>query len=128
MSEKTRKKLLIINVLTIAFILIQIQSMIAYINPENYYFYPFEEQLKDSFRLFATKGLSLIFLYCFGYTFLLTKFLLFFASIYAVFVETIGIVKKNLSPKYFLLILVKLLFIVLSLIRFETFITHLFSV
>ena len=128
MSQRRRRVLLVIDILTIAFIIIQIQSMVSYFRPENYYHYPFEEQLYDSFRLYVVAGWSDILHDTFGRLVPLTKFSLFLASIYAVIAETVGIVKKNLSTKFVVLILVKLLFITLSLIRFDTYLTHLMSV
>ena len=116
MSQKKRKVLRIIDTLTIVLIVIQIQSMLAYFTPENFYHYPFKEQLVDSFSLFMAAGWSDILFGIFSIFYPLSRFLVFLASIYAVLAETIGIVKKDLPPKFVGWILLKLLFIALSLV------------
>ena len=116
MSQKKRKALRIINILTIVLIVIQIQSMIAAIKPENFSFFPFKEQVIKSFVYFMYAGWSDILMRTFSIFYPLSRFLVFLASIYAVLAETIGIVKKDLPPKFVGWILLKLLFIALSLV------------
>ena len=117
MSEKKKKALLIINILTIVFSVIRIQSMVAFIRPEHFSHYPLKEQIINSFSLYTAVGWANRLLLTFGVFASLSKFALFWANIYAVIAESKGVANKSLPPKFVGLILVKLLFIALSLVR-----------
>lgn len=128
MVKNKSRVLLIIDVLTSVFLVIQVVSMISYITPEIYWHYPLKEQLFHSLSLYTVVGWSEVLHDCLGSIVPWSKTLLFFANIYAVIWKIIGTIKRNVSPKSRVFIIVNLVFIVLKLIEFDSFLTGLMSV
>ena len=128
MAKNKSKILWIIDALTIIFLIIQIQSTIARISPEHYWHYPLKEQLYDSIYLYTVHGWSEVLHDCLGSIVPWSKFLLFFANIYAVIWKIIGTIKRNVSSKSRVFIIVNLVFIVLKLIEFDGFLSGWMSV
>ena len=117
-----------IDTLTIIFLIIQVVSMFSYIKPENYWFYPLKEQLFHSLSLYTVVGWSEVLHNHLGAVVPWSKTLLFFANIYAVILKLIGIIRRTIPTKRFAFIVINLLFIVLKLIEFDSFLTALMSV
>jgi len=115
--SKRQKIIWIIDVLTIVFILIALQSGVVRFEKFSVS-RPLIERISLSIQLYSVNGWSGVLYHYLGLVVPLSKFLLFIANIYAVIQKAIGKFKRDISPTSKWLIIVNLLFITLRLIEF----------
>lgn len=128
MVKNKSRVLLIIDVLTLSFLIIQIQSIIACKMRVSESSYTYGKSILDILQLYKYYGWSEILNDYLGQIVPWSKTLLFFANIYAVILKLIGIIRRTIPTKRFAFIVINLLFIVLKLIEFDSFLTALMSV
>ena len=127
--KKSQNVLWIIDVLTIIFVLIALQSIaVCFVELSNSESLPLKEVIFASIKYCGISGWSEILHDYLGPIVPWSKTLLFFANIYAVILKLIGIIRRTIPTKRFAFIVINLLFIVLKLIEFDSFLTALMSV
>ncbi|MBQ7491576.1 MAG: hypothetical protein IJT76_03110 [Clostridia bacterium] len=127
--NKTQKIIWIIDVLTIVFILITLQSgVVCFEEISDSPYFSLKEKILLSIQHYGFYGWSEILHNTFGPIVPWSKFLLFIANVYAVIRKIIGMIKKDISLKSRAFIVVNLLFITLKLIEFDNWWAGLMSV
>lgn len=112
-----KKSIVIIDILTIVLMFIQAQSMISFINYINHSYYPLKTLLFDSLSLYTLHGWAKVIHDLFGNSVFWIKVFFFFANIYVGLKKAIGIVKKDISPYFAILIFLNVLFVISKLIE-----------
>ena len=120
--SKREKAIWIIDILTIVFILIALQS-IAVGFEEFFFSHPLKERILLSIQLCSVNGWSEILHDSLGAIVPWSKFLLFIANVYAVIRKAFDLSTEDISSKSRGLIVVNLLFIVLKWIEFDSWFT-----
>ncbi len=127
--KKSQKLLWIIDVLTIIFVFIALQSIAeCFEDLSDSAYLSLREVTVKSIQYCGVSGWSEILHEHLGSVVPWSKFLLFCANVYAVIWKAIGIAKKNIPSELAALIIVNLIFIVLKLIEFDNFWAGLMSV
>ena len=114
---KSQKALWIIDILTIVFVLIALQSIVVCFKELAYF--SLSDKIINSLQDCSFYGWSRMLRDSLGVVVPWSKFLLFLANVYAVIRKIRGMKKKDVSPKSRALIIINLLFITLKLIEFH---------